>query len=102
MRLNAWNRPLVKTQCTGSSGSRQKRRRPIGFSVQMHSSIGQFQNCQPVLTLRAKPVSFLQNRNVEQVNRTSGASRGGGGFLAGTCTSENRHRSAPFSTERSS
>jgi len=45
----------------------------------MHSSIGQFQNCQPVLTLRAKPVSFLQIRNVEQVNRTSGDSRGGGG-----------------------
>ena len=68
----------------------------------MHSSIGQFQNRQPVFTLRAKPVSFIQIRIVEQVNRTSGDSRGGGGFLAGTWTSENRHRSAAFSTERSS
>jgi len=40
---------LVKTQCTGSSGSRPQFQRPIGFSLQMRSAIGQIKVCQPLL-----------------------------------------------------
>ena len=40
---------LVKTQCTGSSGSRPQFQRAIGFSLQMRFAVGQIKVCQPLL-----------------------------------------------------
>jgi len=83
---------LVKTQCTGSSGSRPQFQRPIGFSIQMRPTIGRIKSCQLLLLMRRKHPSFSLNRNVERVNRPSGALREGGAFLARTSTWE---KSAP-------
>jgi len=63
-----------------------------GFLTQMRSAIGHITRCQRLLLLRRKHLSFSLNRNVERVNRPSGALRGGGAFLARTSTLE---KSAP-------
>jgi len=54
-----------------------------------------YQSCQLFLLLRRKHLSFSRNRNVERVNRPSGALRGGGAFLARTSTFEKSAQTGP-------